>query len=51
MFQDPDERKPLIPHPNPVSKPPNGTDWTTSTTSQRTDEQALLTSILTKTAQ
>lgn len=49
--QDPDERKPLIPHPNPVSKPPNGTDWTTSTTSQRTDEQALLTSILTKTAQ
>ncbi|XP_056298115.1 ragulator complex protein LAMTOR1 [Pseudoliparis swirei] len=50
--QDPDERKPLIPHPNPVSKPPNGADWiTTSVPSARTDEQALLTSILTKTAQ
>uniref|UniRef100_A0A671VG62 Ragulator complex protein LAMTOR1 n=1 Tax=Sparus aurata TaxID=8175 RepID=A0A671VG62_SPAAU len=49
---DPDERKPLIPHPNPVSKPPNGTDWLTpSVPSARTDEQALLTSILTKTAQ
>ncbi|GLD57196.1 ragulator complex protein LAMTOR1 [Lates japonicus] len=49
--QDPDERKPLIP-PNPVSKPPNGTDWiTTSVPSARTDEQALLTSILHKTAQ
>ncbi|KAI4814926.1 hypothetical protein KUCAC02_005102 [Chaenocephalus aceratus] len=46
------ERKPLIPHPDPVSKPPNGTDWiTTSVPSARTDEQALLTSILTKTAQ
>ncbi|XP_041850733.1 ragulator complex protein LAMTOR1 [Melanotaenia boesemani] len=50
--QDPDdESKPLIP-PNPASKPPNGTDWiTTSTPSARTDEQALLTSILNKTAQ
>ncbi|XP_034556573.1 ragulator complex protein LAMTOR1 [Notolabrus celidotus] len=48
--QDHDERKPLI--PPPVSKPPNGTDWiTTSVPSARTDEQALLTSILTKTAQ
>nr|XP_020475640.1 ragulator complex protein LAMTOR1 [Monopterus albus] len=47
-----DDRKPLIPHPNPVSKPPNGTDWAnTSVPSARTDEQALLTSILTKTAQ
>ncbi|XP_061684532.1 ragulator complex protein LAMTOR1 [Syngnathoides biaculeatus] len=46
------ERKPLITHPNPVSKPPNGTDWITPTVpSARTDEQALLTSILTKTAQ
>uniref|UniRef100_A0A3P8TI94 Ragulator complex protein LAMTOR1 n=1 Tax=Amphiprion percula TaxID=161767 RepID=A0A3P8TI94_AMPPE len=50
--KDPDEIKPLIPHPNPVSKPPNGTDWITpSVPSARTDEQALLTSILTKTAQ
>ncbi|XP_068440930.1 ragulator complex protein LAMTOR1 [Clinocottus analis] len=50
--EDNGERKPLIPHPNPVSKPPNGTDWiTTSVPSARTDEQALLTSILTKTAQ
>uniref|UniRef100_A0A3Q3K8L3 Ragulator complex protein LAMTOR1 n=1 Tax=Monopterus albus TaxID=43700 RepID=A0A3Q3K8L3_MONAL len=33
-------------------KPPNGTDWAnTSVPSARTDEQALLTSILTKTAQ
>nr|XP_061790111.1 ragulator complex protein LAMTOR1-like [Nerophis lumbriciformis] len=49
--QDP-ERKPLITHPNPVSKPPNGTDWISPTVpSARTDEQALLTSILTKTAQ
>lgn len=50
--QDPDERKPLIPHPNPDSKPPNGTEWITANVpSARTDEQALLTSILTKTAQ
>uniref|UniRef100_A0A8D3E4X1 Ragulator complex protein LAMTOR1 n=1 Tax=Scophthalmus maximus TaxID=52904 RepID=A0A8D3E4X1_SCOMX len=50
-FIDP-ERKRLIPNPNPVSKPPNGTDWiTTSVPSARTDEQALLTSILHKTAQ
>lgn len=49
--QDPDERKPLLPHPNPVSKPPNGTDWTANVPSARNDEQALLTSILTKTAQ
>ncbi|CDQ88460.1 ragulator complex protein LAMTOR1 [Oncorhynchus nerka] len=49
--QDPDERKPLIPHPNPDSKPLNGTEWnSTSVPSARTDEQALLTSILTKTA-
>lgn len=48
---DSEEVKPLIPHPNPVSKPPNGTDWITSVPSARTDEQALLTSILTKTAQ
>ncbi|XP_028321300.1 ragulator complex protein LAMTOR1 [Gouania willdenowi] len=47
-----DEDKPLIPQPNPASKPPNGTDWiTTNVPSARTDEQALLTSILTKTAQ
>ncbi|XP_029026169.1 ragulator complex protein LAMTOR1 [Betta splendens] len=50
--QRPEEYKPLIPHPNPVSKPPNGSDWVTpSVPSARTDEQALLTSILTKTAQ
>ncbi|XP_059187921.1 ragulator complex protein LAMTOR1 [Centropristis striata] len=49
--QDPEERKPLIPHPNIANKPPNGTDWITSVPSARTDEQALLTSILTKTAQ
>ncbi|KAM7399357.1 hypothetical protein PAMP_018634 [Pampus punctatissimus] len=49
--QDP-ERKPLLTPPNPVSKPPNGTDWINTTVhSARTDEQALLTSILTKTAQ
>lgn len=52
MFQSSDERKPLLPHPNPVSKPPSGADWiNTSVHSARTDEQALLTSILTKTAQ
>lgn len=50
--QGSDERKPLLPHPNPVSKPPSGADWiNTSVPSARTDEQALLTSILTKTAQ
>uniref|UniRef100_A0A3P9GWQ8 Ragulator complex protein LAMTOR1 n=1 Tax=Oryzias latipes TaxID=8090 RepID=A0A3P9GWQ8_ORYLA len=50
--QDPDEIKPLIPHPNPISKPPNGTDWINpSVPSARTDEQAILTSILVKTAQ
>ncbi|XP_038838443.1 ragulator complex protein LAMTOR1-like [Salvelinus namaycush] len=49
--QDPDERKPLIPHPNPDSKPLNSTEWnSTNVPSARTDEQALLTSILTKTA-
>ncbi|XP_046892345.1 ragulator complex protein LAMTOR1 [Hypomesus transpacificus] len=48
--QDP-ERKPLIPHPNPDSKPLNGTEWSpASVPSARTDEQALLTSILHKTA-
>ncbi|XP_026154636.1 ragulator complex protein LAMTOR1 [Mastacembelus armatus] len=47
-----DDCKPLITHSNPVSKPPNGTDWVnTSVSSARADEQALLTSILTKTAQ
>lgn len=52
LFQGSDERKPLLPHPNPVSKPPSGADWiNTSVPSPRTDEQALLTSILTKTAQ
>lgn len=52
LFQGSDERKPLLPHPNPVSKPPSGADWiNTSVPSARTDEQALLTSILTKTAQ
>lgn len=50
--QDPDERKPLIPHPNPDSKPPNGMDWIPAPVpSPRGDEQALLTSILAKTAQ
>ncbi|KAK2847103.1 hypothetical protein Q5P01_010102 [Channa striata] len=44
--------EPLINHKNPASKPPNGTDWVTpNVSSPRTDEQALLTSILTKTAQ
>lgn len=52
LFKGSDERKPLLPHPNPVSKPPSGADWiNTSVPSARTDEQALLTSILTKTAQ
>ncbi|XP_015241642.1 ragulator complex protein LAMTOR1 isoform X2 [Cyprinodon tularosa] len=47
-----DEIEPLLSHQNPVSKPPNGTDWTTtSVPSAQTDGQALLTSILTKTAQ
>ncbi|XP_037533957.1 ragulator complex protein LAMTOR1 isoform X1 [Nematolebias whitei] len=46
------ETDPLIPPPNPTSKPPNGTDWiTTNVPSARTDEQALLNSIITKTAQ
>ncbi|KAL0973479.1 hypothetical protein UPYG_G00204490 [Umbra pygmaea] len=48
--QDPSERKPLIAQPNPESKNPKGTEWTDSLPSARTDEQALLTSILTKTA-
>ncbi|KAG9335269.1 hypothetical protein JZ751_005449 [Albula glossodonta] len=49
--QDRDERKPLIPHPNPDSKPTNGTERNPANLpSTRTDEQALLTSILTKTA-
>ena len=50
VVQDPDERKPLIPHPNPDSKPLNGTEWSPVVPSARTDEQALLTSILHKTA-
>lgn len=46
-----EEEEPLIP-PNIVSKSPNGTDWNTpNVPAARTDEQALLTSILTKTAQ
>lgn len=50
--QDAGERKPLITPPNTTSKPLNGTDWNASNVpSARTDEQALLTSILTKTAQ
>ncbi|KAL6471892.1 ragulator complex protein LAMTOR1 [Colossoma macropomum] len=49
--QDRSERKPLIPHPNPDSKPPNGTERSPpGLSSTRTDEQALLTSILNKTA-
>ncbi|KAI4905672.1 hypothetical protein NFI96_029803, partial [Prochilodus magdalenae] len=45
------ERKPLIPHPNPDNKPSNGTDRSPpGLSSTRTDEQALLTSILNKTA-
>ncbi|XP_076832340.1 ragulator complex protein LAMTOR1 [Brachyhypopomus gauderio] len=45
------ECKPLIPHPNPDNKPPNGTDHNpASLSSARTDEQALLSSILIKTA-
>ncbi|XP_006627908.1 ragulator complex protein LAMTOR1 [Lepisosteus oculatus] len=49
--QDRDERKPLIPHPNPDNKPTNGAERNSaSLPSARTDEQALLTSILTKTA-
>lgn len=51
ISQDRDERKPLIPHPNPDSKPSNGTERNcASLPSARTDEQALLSSILTKTA-
>ncbi|XP_043976761.1 ragulator complex protein LAMTOR1 isoform X2 [Gambusia affinis] len=50
--REPEETDPLIPHPNPVSKPPNGTEWPTpGVPSPPTDGQALLTSILTKTAQ
>uniref|UniRef100_A0A087XRR0 Ragulator complex protein LAMTOR1 n=1 Tax=Poecilia formosa TaxID=48698 RepID=A0A087XRR0_POEFO len=50
--EKPEETDPLIPHPNPVSKPPNGTEWPTpGVPSPPTDGQALLTSILTKTAQ
>ncbi|XP_041734059.2 ragulator complex protein LAMTOR1 [Coregonus clupeaformis] len=49
--QDPEASKPLIPHPNPDSKPLNGTEWrSASVPSARKDEQALLTSILFKTA-
>ncbi|KPP73677.1 hypothetical protein Z043_107214 [Scleropages formosus] len=45
------ETKPLIPHPNPESKPNNGTERNSANLpSARTDEQALLSSILTKTA-
>lgn len=46
-----EEVEPLIPPNNIVSKSPNGTDWTPNVPTARTDEQALLTSILTKTAQ
>ncbi|RVE64626.1 hypothetical protein OJAV_G00127810 [Oryzias javanicus] len=50
--QDPDEIKPLIPHPNPISKPPNGIDgFNPIVPPARTDDQAILTSILTKAAQ
>ncbi|MBN3304212.1 LTOR1 protein, partial [Amia calva] len=50
--QDRNERKPLIPHPNPDSKPTNGAERNSaSLPSARTDEQALLSSILIKTAQ
>ncbi|KAF7219099.1 ragulator complex protein LAMTOR1 isoform X1 [Nothobranchius furzeri] len=46
------ETESLIPHPNPVNKPPNGTDWITpSVPSAQATEQAILTSILTKAAQ
>ncbi|XP_030633727.1 ragulator complex protein LAMTOR1 [Chanos chanos] len=49
--QDGDERKPLIPHPNPDSKPTNGLPPNAaSQPTTRTDEQALLTSIVTNTA-
>lgn len=45
-----EEEEPLI-QPD-FNKPPNGTDWNTpNVPAARTDEQALLTSILTKTAQ
>ncbi|KAK1786092.1 hypothetical protein P4O66_017829 [Electrophorus voltai] len=48
---DGDEHKPLITHPNPESKPLNGTERSpASLSSARTDEQALLSSILIKTA-
>lgn len=47
-----EEVEPLIPPNNIVSKSPNGTDWNTpNVPTARPDEQALLTSILTKTAQ
>ncbi|XP_047449988.1 ragulator complex protein LAMTOR1 [Mugil cephalus] len=50
--QNNEETKSLITPPNPASKPLNGNDWgNTNLPPQRTDEQALLTSILTKTAQ
>ncbi|XP_028817741.1 ragulator complex protein LAMTOR1 [Denticeps clupeoides] len=49
--QDGDERKPLIPHPNLDSKPPNGTEQNpTLPSSNRPDEQALLNIILQRTA-
>lgn len=47
-----EEEEPLIRPNNIVSKSPNGTDYNTpNVNTPRTDEQALLTSILTKTAQ
>ncbi|KAG5269854.1 hypothetical protein AALO_G00206950 [Alosa alosa] len=49
--QDNDERKPLIPHPNP-DKPANGTERSPAAPpSTRPDEQALLNTILHRTAQ
>jgi len=49
--EDPDERKPLIPHPNP-DKPTNGTERSPlAPPTTRPDEQALLNTILNRTAQ
>ncbi|KAM9319033.1 ragulator complex protein LAMTOR1 isoform 2-T2 [Pholidichthys leucotaenia] len=49
--KDEREREPLI-NPNAANKPPNGNEWMTpNVSSVKTDEQALLTAILTKTAQ
>ncbi|KAK7883298.1 hypothetical protein WMY93_029472 [Mugilogobius chulae] len=46
-----EEEEHLIPPSNIVSKSPNGTDWTTPSVPSARTEQALLTSILTRTAQ